>query len=292
MAYGLALSGGSLRGAVHIGIMEVLQNAGLPPQLLAGTSAGSIVGSLYASGIKLQEMEKLFYQLQSTIPIYKKNKIKPLPMDSITTQKIFWLPLPQGLINANFIEIFLIKLIGRVTFEELSMPFAVTATDLHTGELIVFTAENLIPPKPWPKNMVFIPKVQVAAAVRASSSIPGIFTPKIINHRTLLDGGLVDNVPADILRFLGARKIIAVDLGFGVQEAEPLTNLLEILLQTYDIMGQRISELTVEQHASLVIRPKTGRAGLLDFHKIPGFVEYGRVIALENLDAIRKTLDS
>lgn len=289
MTYSLALSGGSLRGAAHIGVLEVLHEEKLIPKMLAGTSAGSIVASLYAYGMTPRAIADVFMQLsKKTASTPRENIIQPLMVSPQAVQRISWLPLPKGLLDADFIEKFLIKYIGKTNFEDLVKPLAVTAADLHTGELVVFTAERLIPAQPWPKRTVFIPHTPVAAAVRASSSIPGIFTPKVIGNRTLLDGGLVDNVPADILHLSGAGAIIAVDLGFGVYEEEPLTNVLDILLQTNDIMGQRISDLVTEKYADLVLRPKTGSAGLLDFHKLPGFMEKGRQVAHENLAAIKR----
>lgn len=290
MTYGLALSGGSLRGAAHIGVLEVLEDNGLPPQAIAGTSAGSIVGSLYAAGVSPKKIEGVFHQLFPKATNPPEHTIKPLSIDPMTTKTISWLPLPKGLLNADFIETFMEKMIGRITFEDLILPLAVVTADLHTGETVVFTAQKHIPPKPWPPNTVFQAGVQVAEAVRASSSIPGIFTPKTIGSRTLVDGGLVSNVPADIIKTFGVPKIIAVDLGFGVYETEPLTNVVHILLQTYDIMGQRVSNLILERHAHFVLRPDTGAAGLLDFHKIPGFVEEGRVAARENLNAIKQVI--
>lgn len=291
MTYGLALSGGALRGAAHIGILEVLHEENLIPEILAGTSAGSIVGSLYASGMTPKEIDDIFRKLSMKADRFKNALVQPLMAGSVNVKSISGLPLPKGLLNADFIEKFLRKYIGRITFENLARPLAVTAADLHTGELVVFTAEKLIPPKPWPRRTVFFPRVQVAAAVRASSSIPGIFTPKVIGTRTLLDGGLVDNVPADILHVLGAKTIIAVDLGFGVCEEEPLTNVLDILLQTHDISGQRIADLVTGRYAHLVLRPQTAGAGLLDFHKIPAFIEKGRQAAQANLAAIKNLVN-
>ncbi|NLC77309.1 MAG: patatin-like phospholipase family protein [Clostridia bacterium] len=288
MTYGLALSGGSLRGAVHIGILEVLEEEGLPPQALAGTSAGSIVGSLYAAGVPPKKIGQIFGLFLPKIPPSQEYIIKPLMADTMTTKSISWLPLPKGLLKGDFIESFMEKMIGGITFEELPLPLGVVTADLHTGETVIFTAEKHIPPKPWPPMTVFQARVPIKEAVRASSAIPGIFTPKTIGARTLVDGGLVSNVPADIVNILGAEKIIAVDLGFGVHETEPLKNLIDILLQTYDIMGQRIANLIAEQHAHLVLRPQAGCAGLLDFHKIPGFIEKGRICARESLEAIKK----
>lgn len=286
--FGLALSGGALRGAAHIGILDVLHENGLEPDLIAGTSAGSIVGALYAAGILPKEMEQLFFQLISLMPGRSEEIITPLIAEPFKTESLGWLPLPKGILKGNFIEKFILKYIGPVTFEDLSLPLAITATDLQTGDLIIFTGEKLIPAKPWPKKVIFIPRMQVAKAVRASTAIPGIFTPKQINGRALLDGGLVDNVPGDVLKMLGARKIVAVDLEFGVAEQEPLRNVLEILLQTHDIMGQRISDLVINKYAHLVIRPKVGNANLLDFGKIPGFIQKGREVGQENLPGIKK----
>ncbi|MGI6552030.1 MAG: patatin-like phospholipase family protein [Bacillota bacterium] len=287
MSYGLALSGGALRGAAHIGLLEVFLENKLVPRMLAGSSAGSIVGCLYAAGMKPQTMRSLVNQMQRLLP---KNGRELIGSHLLipSTQLPDW--LPQGLLSSRFIEIVMNKLLGKKSFEQLSKPMAVTATDLQTGELVIFTAEELIPKKPWPQNIHFLPGVSIAEAVRASCAIPGIFTPKTIGRRTLADGGIVDNLPADVLRLIGASKIVAVDLGFAVQQDEPLKHILDILLQTYDIMGQRISSLVAEKDAQLVIRPQTGGAGLLDFAKIPAFVESGRVAGRENLASVKQLL--
>lgn len=291
MRFGLALGGGSLRGAAHIGVLDALQKNGLQPDLIAGTSAGSIVGGLYAAGMLPAEMEQVFFQLYSSMPKKTEEAIMPLMLPPFKIESLGWLPFPKGLLKANFIEKFMLNYIGSVTFENLSFPLAITATDLQTGELIVFTAERLIPPKPWPQKTIFVPRVQVAEAVRASSAIPGIFTPKVINGRSLLDGGLVSNVPGDVVKMLGAKKIVTVDLEFGVEQTEPLGNIFDILLQTYDIMGQRVSDLIIDKYAHLVIRPRVGNANLLDFAKIPGFIQKGREVGLENIPDIEGLLD-
>ncbi|HHX50868.1 MAG TPA: patatin-like phospholipase family protein [Clostridia bacterium] len=287
MSYGLALSGGALRGAAHIGLLEVFLENKLVPKMLAGSSAGSIVGCLYAAGMKPQTMLTLVNQIQKLLPKNGEELIRPHILVP-SAQLAGW--LPQGFLSSQFIETIMNKLLGKKSFEQLTRPMAVTASDLHTGELIIFTAEKLIPKKPWPNNIQFQSRVPVAEAIRASCAIPGVFTPKIIGQRTLVDGGVVDNVPADVLRLMGASKIVAVDLGFAVQQSEPLKHVLDILLQTYDIMGQRISSLVVEKHADLVIHPQTGGAGLLDFPKIPTFVESGRTAGRENLASVKQLL--
>jgi len=288
MSFGLALSGGSLRGAAHIGLLGVLHENGLIPNLIAGTSAGSIVGSLYASGMLPTQIEKSLLQLYAEIPNKTEETILPMLAEPYKIESLGWIPLPKGLLKANFIEKFILNWIGPITFEELPLPLAITATDLQTGELVIFTHKKAIPKKPWPKRVVYVSGILVAEAVRASSAIPGIFTPKEIKGRLLADGGLIDNVPVDVLSFLGAKKIIAVDLEFGVEKSKPPKNIIEILLQSHDIMGQRVSDLLTHSYANLVIRPKVGGASLFDFTKIPGFIQKGREAGLENLTAIKE----
>lgn len=290
MCFGLALSGGSLRGAAHIGFLEVLHENGLVPDLIAGTSAGSIVGSLFAFGMLPTQIGERLWQLYANIPYKTEETILPVLAEPYKMESLGLLPLPKGLLKANFIEKFILNWIGPITFEELTLPLAITATDLKTGELVIFTGEKIIPPKPWPPKTVFIPNIKIAEAVRASSAIPGIFTPKKITGRLLADGGLLDNVPVDVLKLLGAKKVVAVDLGFGTEKSKPPKNIIEILLQSHDIMGQRISNLLTHSFADLVVRPKVGGASLFDFAKIPSFIQKGREAGSANLAAIRKLI--
>ena len=157
--------------------------------------------------MKPQTMRSLVNQMQRLLP---KNGRELIGSHLLipSTQLPDW--LPQGLLSSRFIEIVMNKLLGKKSFEQLSKPMAVTATDLQTGELVIFTAEELIPKKPWPQNIHFLPGVSIAEAVRASCAIPGIFTPKTMGEPWLMR----NCQPAGrCLTLSGASKVVAVDLG-------------------------------------------------------------------------------
>ena len=185
---GLALGGGSARGLAHIGVIQVLQAYGIPIDIIAGTSIGSLVGSLYAAGDSIENMEKAVLLL---------NKRKMLSLMDFTIPR-------SGLIRGNRIEKMLIDWgLEDKTFDELNIPFAAVATDIESGERVI------------------LHQGKVADAVRASISIPGIFIPVKYDDRYLVDGGVVDPVPVDLAKKMGADIIIAVSLAIKIQ---PTTN--------------------------------------------------------------------
>lgn len=287
MTLGLALGGGGLRGAAHIGVLQVLLSHRIAPQMLAGTSAGSIVAALYASGISPQQMADLFSNDDAKIVKHVEQYGKQL-----NTKK--WHSMitgfPMGLIRGNTLEFVLKKLLRNKTFDELDIATFITATDLYNGQLVIFGPKSHSN-RLFGENSVYVTGARVHEAVRASISIPGIFVPKIIGKRALVDGGLVDNVPADLVRNAGATKVMAVDLGFAVIEKEPFTNVLQVLLQTADIMGNKISRLILENYADLVLQPKTGATSLWDFKRLGELVEAGAAETTRMMSHIKTLVD-
>ena len=285
MRIGLALGGGGLRGAAHIGVIRVLQEYGVTPHLVAGTSAGSIVAALYGAGLGFAQMEEAYRQFtHDWLNNYEREAV-----NNLRGRWSLWKSLPLGLLKPKLIERVLNRVIGNITFSQLKIPIAIVATDLHTGKGIVYTAKDLLPANNL-AGFEFSCAAKVLEAVGASIAIPGIFMPVKINNRTLVDGGLVDNVPADVLRHMGADKVIAVDLGFDVNHEGAFHNLIEVLLQTTDIMGQRISNIILRSNADVVLRPQTGDAALWDFNRIPSMVQAGVKEALQRIDEIKTTL--
>lgn len=288
MKLGMALGGGSLRGAAHVGILLVLEENGIIPDIIAGTSAGSIVASLSASGFKAKQIADFF----NFLPTLKERDIKKaMPMAQEQAYETSWLPkLPMGIINSNLLEKMLAIFIGRKKFDQLKKPLAVIATNVYNGQGVVYTStKQKLDLPPNGKFTIERNKV-VVEAVTASCAIPGIFTPKTIEEKTLVDGGLVDNVPADIVKGMGADVVLAVDLGFNVNQTTPFKHMIDIILQSFDIMGQRITNFVTADYADLTLRPVTGSAALYDFHKIPYFIEAGRQEAERMLPEIRKIL--
>jgi NTE family protein len=213
---GLALGGGAVLGFAHVGVLKALTEAGFRPAFVAGTSAGSLFGALFCAGLSCQDI------------IEASEKISW--MDLITPA----VPL-MGLLKAEGLEKVVKKLTDDKTIEDLNIPFRAVATDLAGGKEVVIAGGS------------------VARAVRASCSIPGIFIPLEEEGRLLADGGLVNNVPADIVRAMGADYVIAVDVICAADGRKP-SNIGEVIFRSMTILiaGTNSAGLV---HADLMVRP-------------------------------------
>lgn len=222
----LVLGGGAARGFAHIGVIKVLEANGIFPDLIVGTSAGSLVGALYASGIDAFELQRTALTLDESV-------------------FADWTIYGRGLIKGEAIAAYVNQQLKNQSIEQLKRPLAIVATDLRTGEPIVFQRGN------------------TGAAVRASSAVPGIFQPVRIGDRDYVDGGLTHPVPAVIARSLGADVVLAVDISAKPANQE-LASTVDVLLQTFTIMGSRISQYELAK-ADLVIRPAVNQIKGTDF---------------------------
>lgn len=227
---GLALGGGAARGFAHIGVIKALEAQGIVPEIVVGTSAGSVVGALYASGLN-------GFALQRTA----------LAMDEATISD--WaLPLfntSPGVLKGEALQNYVNKAIGNVPIEKLKIRFGAVATDLKTGQPILFGRGN------------------TGVAVRASSAVPSVFQPVRIGNKTYVDGGLVAPVPVRYVREMGADFIIAVNISSATEGAATASSL-DVLMQTFSIMGQRLNHFELKD-ADIVITPALGNMGSSDF---------------------------
>ena len=297
---GLALGGGGLRGTAHIGILEVLSSKGLPIDMMAGTSAGSIIAMLHALGWMPKDMINLLEEVTITDYADYVTDLQTIffmavrgILDRLSLPHRWLPPTPLGLVRGKKFEQLLLKLSNNQPFNQLGFPLFVTATDICSGRLVCFCppmfAEQLSVKRP---GIIFASDCSLARSVRASTAIPGIFHPVIWQEHLLVDGGLKNNVPSDLLRWAGADLVIAVDLGFDAQASGKIDTILEILLQSLDIMGQTNTEIRLEQTADVVIQPRTGSASLTDVSKVPEFIEAGRQAALNAWPKIELLLRS
>jgi len=196
---GLALGGGAALGLAHIGVLRVLSEEGIRVDCVAGTSAGSVVGAAFCAGRSWQQIRDAARRLEWSHIV------------SLTIPR-------QGMMRLDKLERYVEAMIGVRDFSDLRIPFAAVATDLELGEPVVFTAGS------------------VARAVRASCSVPGLFEPVRNGESALVDGGLVNDVPADVARRLGADVVIAVNLHARKQQSGPPRNILDIAYYTFDIL--------------------------------------------------------
>jgi NTE family protein len=249
---GLALGGGGARGEAHVGVLKVLEELKIPVDYVVGTSMGSIVGGLYASGMSPEEMEKLLLttdwaSLFKDIPPrrlldYRRKDLDRLfPFGAEFGLKGGKIALPPGLLAGEKLEFLLQSLTLRAgnpsDFDHLPIPFRAIATDIDTGEKVV------------------IGKGSLPQAIRASMSLPGIFDPVVMDGRVLVDGGTVENIPVETVRAMGADIVIAVDVGMTLEGYKaPPANLLEVLMRLTDV-PIRSNVLEARKVADILITP-------------------------------------
>ncbi|HET6395881.1 MAG TPA: patatin-like phospholipase family protein [Pseudoxanthomonas sp.] len=248
---GLALGGGAAKGFAHIGVIKMLEANGLAPVVVAGTSAGSVVGALYAGGMD---------------PFQLQEKAVALDEASIRDVRLFSGGLVQGLALQDYVN----EQVGKRPIERLRKPFAAVATRLETGERTVFVRGN------------------TGQAVRASSSVPGVFEPVTIGQYQYVDGGVVSPVPVDAARELGADLVVAVDISSKAGGRRP-EGMLGIVNQSIAIMGQRLGEQELAR-ADVVIRPKVTDFGPADFARRNQAILEGEKAALAALPQIREAV--
>ena len=250
---GLALGGGAARGFAHIGVIQVLEEAGIKPSVVVGTSAGSLVAALYASGKGGVELQRVAEAMEEaaltdwTLPIFS-----------------------RGVFRGEALARYVNAQLGNRLIEQLPLPLGILATDLHTGEGVLFQRGD------------------VGVAVRASSAVPGIFLPVPIGQREFVDGGLVAPVPVGFARQMGAELVIAVDISTTPQ-SNPPSDAFKVLLQTFSIMGRTINNHELKG-ADLVVRPSLSGVGSSDFAARRRSIEAGRAAMQALLPRLRQLL--
>ncbi|OGR67254.1 MAG: hypothetical protein A2081_01270 [Elusimicrobia bacterium GWC2_61_19] len=254
---GLALSGGGARGFAHTGVLEALEYSGFPVDYVSGTSMGSVIGALYASGQPVDEIWG-----------FGRNAANFKVSSDFKSIKMLRLLITDKLITPTYITRFIDEYLGSLTFEKLKKPFACTAMDMRTGEKIVFTDGPL------------------AIAVRASVNLPGIFAPVQYRHRYLVDGGVVDFIPIDAARGLGADWVLASVTGSAPSKMPD--SVLLSLLQVIDIRGSLLARES-EKNADFVIKPEVGDISVAEFDRCMEAGEVGLVEASRRVRAAEET---
>jgi NTE family protein len=234
---GLALGGGAARGYAHIGVLKILERERISVDLIAGTSMGSLVGAYYACGFSSAEIEKM------AIAIKRRHIV------SIGFSK-------KGLLSTKKITKRLSRDIGNRTFQNLETPLSVVTTDIFTGEEVVISTGF------------------VKEAVLTSISIAGVFPPRKLNGRLLIDGGYVNQVPVSVVRSMGADFVIAVDVGFWARKRDKYNNSIQIAVRAIDIMAKKLMT-EEEKDADVIIKPDVESENIAAYHKAAFFIEAG-----------------
>ncbi len=246
---GLALGGGAARGYAHIGVLKILERERIPVDLIAGTSMGSLVGAYYACGFRSSELEE--------IAIATKRR----HIGSIGFSK-------KGLLSTRKITKMLSRNIGSRTFQDLAIPLSIVTTDILTGEEVVISTGS------------------VKEAVLASISIAGVFPPREVDGRLLIDGGYVNQVPVSVVRNMGADFVIAVDVGFLAEKRDKYNNAIQISMRAIDIMAKKLMAME-EKDADVIIKPDVESESITAYHKAEFFIEAGAKTTEEVLPKIR-----
>ena len=251
----LVLGGGAARGFAHIGVIKALEAQGIFPDMVVGTSAGSLVGALYAAGNNGFALQKLAMEMDEA---------------AISDWSVPLFSQSSGVLKGEAVQLYVNRAVHNQPIEKLKIPFGAVATDLHTGQAILFRRGN------------------TGAAVRASSAVPGVFQPVKIGSATYVDGGLVSPVPVSFARKMGADFVIAVNI--SVQpEAQPASGTLEILLQTFAIMGQSLNYFELRD-ADIVIRPELATMKGNDFQQRNVAIMAGERAAIGQMTEIKQRL--
>ncbi len=250
---GLALGGGAARGFAHIGVIQVLEDQGIRPDLVAGTSAGSLVAALYASGMNGRQLAALAENMDEA---------------SVTD----WAFPGRGLIRGEQLARFVREHTGGQAIEAMKLPLGIVATDFDSGQPVLFQRGD------------------PGAAVRASSAVPAVFQPVRIGTREFVDGGLVSPVPVRFARQMGAEVVLAVDISAS-PEGNPTGDPVRMLLQTFAIMGRSINQFELKE-ADLVMRPRLAGMSAASFATRRQAIQAGREAALAQLPALKALIAS
>ncbi|SFS51471.1 patatin-like phospholipase family protein [Marininema halotolerans] len=248
---GLALGSGGARGLAHIGVLKVLQQAGIPVDYVAGSSIGSLVGVMFAEGLDLEMMEKL----------------------AIHLKRKYWLDLtiPRlGFLTGKKVKELIRLLTKGKHMEELPLPTAVVATDLVKGERVVFRSGP------------------IDVAVRASISIPGIFEPVTVNGRTLVDGGVIDRIPITVVKEMGADIVIAVDV-VPKRSSVQIRTVFDVIAQTLSVMEREILNQKLLD-ADILIHPDLADISPTAFTRVRECIQRGEEAAVIQIERIKRLI--
>lgn len=272
---GLVLSGGAARGLAHIGVLKALEEQGIHIDAIAGTSMGAVIGGLYASGYKIDELEKLALNIDWKLALSDAPPREDVPFrrkqddrDFLVKQKLSFrddgsLGLPLGVIQGQNLALLLESMFAHRSdtrdFDKLPIPFRAVATDITSGEKVVFRKGHL-------------PQV-----IRASMSIPAVFAPVELDGRLLVDGGMTDNIPLDVAREMGVDIAIVVDIGTPLRSRKQLNTVVDVLNQSITLMTRRNSEEQLKAlHASdVLIQPPLAAYGVTDFGRATDMIDAG-----------------
>jgi len=279
---GVALSGGGIRGIAHAGALKALEDNGIKIDVIGGTSSGSLVASLYAMGYSPYYIYILFKRYAKDV--VEMNSIPIVSgIGNFMKNKSFHI---SGLKTGESIEKAYNNIAIRKGVRKISditnMPLVIPSVDVKSSKEYVFT--NQIPAKSKDTSQ-YITDIPIGKAVRASSSFPGVFCPCDFKDYKFLDGGVLDNIPVIEVKKQGASKVIAIN--FKADDIDENSNVMDIAMRTIDIMGNKISEESLEQ-SDFILTISTDKTGLLDIEKMDKCYQFGYQAVMQNLAKIKE----
>ena len=277
---GLVLGGGGARGAAHIGVLKELERLRIPVDAIAGTSMGAIVGGLYATGVNAEDLEELVSSLdwnaalsdtaaREHLSFRRKQDDREFPINFELGLRGTDLLLPKGVIQGQELDLLLRKLTMHAShitdFDELPIPFRAIASDIVAGEVVILDSGDL------------------TMAIRASMSVPGVFAPARVDGRLLVDGGLIGNLPIDVMKEMGVDIIIAVDVEFPLYKSEELESVVTISEQMLTILIRKetLRQIDTLAAADILIRPELGIYASANFADITETIQPGQQAVLD-----------
>ena len=284
MKLGIALSGGGIRAIAHAGVLKALEENGIQIDIIGGCSCGSIIATMYAMGYEPHYIYMLFKKYAKDIA-----KLNSKPFVSGLKNYFFKKKKMTGLKDGEEIEKLCNKLaINKEIYEikDIAMPLVIPTVDITESKEYVFT--NRIP-KNVPDISQYITNVSTGKAVRASSSFPAVFSPCSIGKHAFMDGGVLDNIPVNEVKKQGADKVIAVK--FDADSINEKSNIMDIVMKTIDIMGNKISEESLEM-SDMVLSVYTDKVSLLDIKKLDSCYKYGYDCVINNIEKIKSLINS
>ena len=283
MKLGLALSGGGIRGIAHAGVLKALEENNIKIDAIGGTSSGSIIATLYAMGYSPYYIYILFKK-------YAKDLVKQNSISKVTSIGNFMANKKgnfQGFytgeeIESGFNNIALRKGVKKIS--DIKMPIVIPTVDVQDSKKYIIT--NKIPEKSSP-NTEYINNIDIGKAIRASSSFPVVFSPCEYNKHRFLDGGILDNFPTTEVKKQGVDKTITVN--FKADDIDENSNIMDIVMRTIDIMGNKISEENIS-NSDMVLTIQTDKTGLLETEKLDECYKYGYRQTIEQIDKIKEII--
>ena len=262
MKIGLALGGGGAKGFAHLGVMEVLTEAGIEFDVVAGTSIGALIGAVYVSG-NIDKIQRFAVNIGITDIPFLLGPTWP----------------KGGLFSGSYVDKLIDKFINIENIEDLKKPFAAVCVDLNKAEVVTFTTGNL------------------KRAIRASTSIPGLFKPVIFEDKLLVDGGVLESVPDQAVRDLGADFIVAVDLLSDLSDSSSFKkggnpSIVEVVQRSSILAQRKITEYKFkESPPDILIQPPLSDVKVMDFHNGKSVIEIGRETAQKVLPELLKKIN-